>query len=141
MALMAARSNKATQARPVFRLVPLLHHHSTLSLGFNGFAHRFETSHHTRSTPLKSRHIWSLRSVILRNNKLHVLKVIAGRAGSTLSSETGFHVIYDSFETRGLQSYEECRPRGDRENLHNNHDLSSSDSRSDVSNRRAFRVG
>lgn len=41
LALMAARSNRATQARPVFRSVTHLHDHGLFSLCFAGFAHRF----------------------------------------------------------------------------------------------------
>jgi hypothetical protein len=44
LVLMAARSNKATQARPVFRLVILFHDHYAFSLRFTGFAHRIDIS-------------------------------------------------------------------------------------------------
>jgi hypothetical protein len=92
LALMAARSNKATQAKPAFRLVILLHIHSAFSLCFTGFAHRIGMSPHTRRTPPKSRHIWSLRSVILQYNELHILEVIARMAGSTLTLGKVFNV-------------------------------------------------
>jgi hypothetical protein len=86
LALMAARSNKATQARPVFRLAILLHEYSAFSLCFTGFAHRIGISSYPHPTPLKSRHMWSLMSMIRRNNKLHILEVIAGIVRSTLTS-------------------------------------------------------
>jgi hypothetical protein len=57
LALMAARSNKATQAKPVFRLVLLLHHHSAFSTCFIHFAHRIGISPHARPAPPESRHI------------------------------------------------------------------------------------
>lgn len=83
LALMAARSNKATQARPVFRLVLLLHHHSAFSLYFTGFAYRIDISLHAHPTPPKSRHIWPLRPRILRYDHQCILEVIARTVGST----------------------------------------------------------